>query len=498
MPEKQKSTASKTASNKSKALSQKKKTSYNTKIKTTKQSEMAMKTQAPKVEKSLGKGFYLWFSILFYCISFVYINTTVYGGEDYLQTAIFAFASLFVAFVLMLFNVHKMVYMFFALPFKRLLKQAQAEAKQTIVYSVGKNKVQTTINKYRSILSLILYILFGVLIFVSSFINEFQTEEWVTATFYALQVVFVYLVIINSWQFLFHIIPNILDKSIDAKNGFVLMLSAAVIIIYVLLGIFDITYLSEVMIFILIIGFIALLGVNLNLIVGEINIFQNLRGRKSKAVTRAVFTIFFGFHIYIILYASVVAYSIYEWDNQSFVFNEVHYEITFDDNLYYNGVPLTQVYDATNNPIKVVYDMYGNQIEASVTENGQPIYPIFDENGNEIIQYYDEGGNQIFSLTDALGNPIFNYVFYNGTLAVVDSVTEVPATYGDFLYWTIISVSTIGYGDIAPSNQYPIAQAWGGFLGLYGLTFFALSISFVSNIAMEGINTIKEESKHDD
>ena len=90
--------------------------------------------------------------------------------------------------------------------------------------------------------------------------------------------------IVCSWQYLFNIIPNILEKSIDAKNGFILTLSAAVMIIFVLFQIFEISYLSELMIFILIIGFIALLGVNLNMIVGEINIFQNLRKRHSKTV----------------------------------------------------------------------------------------------------------------------------------------------------------------------------------------------------------------------
>jgi hypothetical protein len=85
--------------------------------------------------------------------------------------------------------------------------------------------------------------------------------------------------------------------------------------------------------------------------------------------------------------------------------------------------------------------------------------------------------------------------FYNdGVFACVADVKQ-PHTYGDFLYWTVVTVSTIGYGDVHPSTEYNIAMGWGGFLGLYGLTFFALSISFVSNIAMEGVNIVREEDE---
>ena len=89
-------------------------------------------------------------------------------------------------------------------------------------------------------------------------------------------------------------------------------------------------------------------------------------------------------------------------------------------------------------------------------------------------------------------------VFFNdGEFACSVAVPQ-PHTYGDFLYWTVVTVSTIGYGDIHPSTEYNIAMAWGGFLGMYGLTFFALSISFVSNIAMEGINSTREERRRND
>lgn len=185
-------------------------------------------------------------------------------------------------------------------------------------------------------------------------------------------------------------------------------------IIYIVLRMFEITRFNEVMIFILIIGFIALLGVNLNMIIGEINIFQNLkeRGHSSK-VTKAVFLVFFSFHIYVMLYASVVAFSIYSWDQESYVFST-------DD-------CFTEV---------------------------QPTDP------NEQPYFTDQCDHE----------------------------------YGDFLYYTVVSVSTLGYGDISPSLEHPIAQAWGGFLGFYGFSFFALSIGYVSNIAIEGVGFGKEEN----
>ncbi|QMS85161.1 potassium channel family protein [Candidatus Xianfuyuplasma coldseepsis] len=446
----------------------------------------------------LGKLFYLIFSIVFYAVAYFYINTTVYAGSDWIETAIFAFAALFIAFVLMLFNVHMLVFYFFVLPFRRLFKQAKMEAHKEIFFSVGKNKVQTTFNKYKSIFTLVLYFLFGGLLVVASVLSSIQDGDAILQIVYsAFIILIIYLVVINSWQFLFNIIPSILEKSIDAKNGYVLTLSAAVMVIYIVFIIFDITYLAEIMIFVLIIGFIALLGVNLNMIVGEINIFQNLRGRKSKAVTRVVFIVFFGFHIYVVLYASVVAYSIYNWQPDAYNFTEVHYDITVDDEIYSSGTLVEQVYDMNGDPVNQVYDMNGDPLTMGIDENGNTL-TIYDEQGNMLWDFYDSSGGNLFNFTDTNGNFINNPFFYEGRLAIIDTKVERLHTYGDFLYWTVISVSTIGYGDIAPSTEYPIAQAWGGFLGIYGLTFFALSISFVSNIAMEGINSVREESrKHD-
>ena len=452
----------------------------------------------PVREKKLGKTFYLIFSIVFYAIAFFYVNNVVYDGGDYLQSAIFAFAALFIAFVLMLFNIHMLVFLFFVLPFKRLFKQAKQEAKKEIIYSVGKNQVQTTFNKYKSIFTLVLYALFGGLIAYAAVMDGVTSDETVLEIIYgALISLLIYLVVICSWQYLFNIIPSILEKSIDAKNGYVLTLSAAVIAIYIIFITFEITYLAEIMIFVLIIGFVALLGVNLNMIVGEINIFQNLRGRKSKAVTRVVFVIFFGFHIYVILYASVVAYSIYNWEPDSFNFAETHYDIEVDTELYSNTTLIEQVYDSGGEPIDVLYDMAGNEVSAGFDEDGNTI-DLYDEQGGIVWDFYDATGANLFNITDGDGNFVNNPVFYEGRLARIESITPRPNTYGDFLYWTVISVSTIGYGDIAPSTEYPIAQAWGGFLGIYGLTFFALSISFVSNIAMEGVNTVRQENRKDD
>ncbi len=462
--------------------------------------EAQVEGKAIREKKPLGKTFYLIFSIVFYVLAYFYINTTVYAGSDWIETAIFAFAALFIAFVLILFNVHMLVFYFFILPFRRLFKQARMEAHQEIFFSVGKNKVQTTFNKYQSIFTLVMYFAFGVVLIVATVLSSIQQGDVILDTIYSsLILLLVYIVVINSWQFLFNIIPSILEKSIDAKNGYVLTLSAAVMVAYILFLIFNVNYLSEIMIFVLIIGFVALLGVNLNMIVGEINIFQNLRGRKSKAVTRVVFVVFFGFHIYVVLYASVVAFSIYNWQPDAFNFTEVHYEFTYDEEIYASGVLVDQVYDSNGDPINVLYDQMGNEVLiATDTDTGAQISGLYDASGAMVWDYYDSTGANLFNYTNSAGDFVTNPVFYEGHLAQITSVNEKLHTYGDFLYWTVISVSTIGYGDIFPSTEYPIAQAWGGFLGIYGLTFFALSISFVSNIAMEGINSVREEQKDHD
>lgn len=454
----------------------------------------------PILEKQpLGKAFYLIFSLVFYAIAFFYIYTVVYNSNDILQSAIFAFAALFVAFVLMLFNIHKMVFYFFVLPFKRLVKQARLETHKEIIFSVGKNKVQTTFNKYRSLFTLILYGLLAGFIIYASVIGSIEQGDTVVQMIYsALITVIVFVVVINSWQFLFNIIPSILDKSIDAKNGYVLSMSAAVIVIYLIFLFFGINYMSEIMIFVLIIGFIALLGVNLNMIVGEINIFQNLRGKQNKAVTRVVFVIFFGFHIYVIIYASVVAYSIYNWETDAFNFSEVHYEFTVDDELYANSVLIDQVYDSSGNVVAFLYDSNGNQIDKGIDQEGMILSQVYFQDGSQALDFYDNLGGNLFNVVDRNGNTVNNYFFYEGRLAKIDTRIEKLHTYGDFLYWTVVTVSTIGYGDIYPSTEYPVAQAWGGFLGMYGLTFFALSISFVSNIAMEGVNIVRQENNKDD
>ena len=457
------------------------------------------------IEKEpLGKAVYLLIGIVAYVAAFFYIFNVVYNNGDYLQSAIFAFAAVFIMFVLMLFNIHKLVFNFFVLPFKRLIKQSRREIHKEIIFSVGGNKIQTAFNKYKSLFTLILYALIAGLLLFASIRGSIEQGDKVLSLITGALITFsLFLVVVCSWQYLFNILPSVLEKSIDAKNGFILTLSAAVMIIYVVFLILDITYLGEIMIFVLIVGFVALLGVNLNMIVGEINIFQNLRGRKNKAVTRVVFMIFFAFHIYVILYASVVAYSIYNWEQDSFVFSTFDYE-----NVLYTELEdpfeneLTTVYwDHDNDlltdpiPLTTVYDKEHNEITTFMDDALNPVTHIYDITGNYIELYGENGqwANEAV-LTDA-EQAITCSPFYNdGTFACIVS-EELPHTYGDFLYWTVVTVSTIGYGDVHPSTEYNIAMGWGGFLGIYGLTFFALSISFVSNIAMEGVNIVREEDE---
>jgi len=364
-------------------------------------------------QKKKGKLFYLVFALLFYAVAFFYINNILYDNNDYIESALFAFAALFVAFVIIEFNIHMLFINFFRLPFKYLIDQSRVEIKK------GKRKkgkgVKSTFSRYRAMFTLSLYIIIILGLVGLQVYNGILDEDKVSVIFtQSFSTVVVFLIIVCSWQYLFNILPSVLDKSIDAKNGFILTLSAAGMILFIVFYMFDITYLSELMIFVLMVGFIALLGVNLNMIVGEINIFQNIKSKKNKAVTRAVFLIFFSFHIYVILYASVVAFSIYRWEPEAFNFS--------GDDCY--------------------------------TEN----------------IYFDDEGIQQFDVS---------YACEHG--------------YGDFLYYTVVSVSTLGYGDITPSLDYSISQAWGAFLSFYGFTFFALSIGLVSNIAIEGITSREDE-----
>ncbi|MCF7925245.1 MAG: potassium channel family protein [Candidatus Izimaplasma sp.] len=443
-----------------------------------------------KKEKRSQKGRYLLFSILFYAAAFYYINISVYQGNDYIETALFAFAALFVVFVLLLFNVHKIIFNFFYLPLKRLFKEAQKEAKK----KKGK-QTKNTFKRYRSIFAIILYLLISGLLVYSVVTDGVQTNEAVVdIVISALLTELIFLVIISSWQYLFYIIPDILDQSIDAKNGFILTLSAGVMVVFIVFQVFEIVYLAEIMIFILIIGFIALLGVNLNMIIGEINIFQNLRDKHNKTVTKVVFLVFFSFHIYVILYASVVAYSIYIWEPASYNFTYQAEEQLVTETLYHqDGEVIDQVYDNLGEPITTVYDSSGNEITEFYDEETLTyVIDIYDATDTMIYDFYDQDTVLINDVFDEDGNELYNYFYNDGSLAAVIT-QDVTYTYGDFLYYTIVTVSTLGYGDITPSYDYNIAQIWGGFLSMYGLTFFALSIGFVSNIAMEGYTLTREK-----
>lgn len=461
-----------------------------------------METDFSKKRVPKGKTFYLIFAIIFYVAAFFYINNSLFDNEDYLQSGLFAFAALFVAFVLLQFNVHMLIVNFFRLPLLLLIRNASIEI-QT------RKETSFSFGKYKGTLSLVLYTMFGALIVGSniynSILNETAILSMVTQSFVIL---FVYLIILCSWQYLFNIIPNILEKSIDAKNGFVLTLSAAVMILFVLFQIFDIHYLSQVMIFILIVGFIALLGVNLNMIVGEINIFQNIRQKHNKTVSRVVFSIFFSFHLYVIVYASVVAYSIYLWEPETYNFNNFEIVTEETEQLYnmVNGEAelVTEILDQYGQPVTTVYDMTGTEITEFFDDDNNPVYyyegtqlfntGLYDVNGNS-IEFTDQNNMFLNMVSTKDGESITAFYFDDGALyGYYEKV--MPHTYGDFLYYTVVTTSTLGYGDITPNLNYNIAQFWGAFLSVYGFTFFALSISFVSNIAIEGA-TRKEVEKND-
>ncbi len=447
-------------------------------------------------EKKKGKRFYLIISLLFYAGAYFYIGN-IFSDNTYIETALFAFAALFVLFLLIQLNIHMMFINFFVLPFKFLFTQARLETTKDVIIDPTKKGIKRQYIRYRAIFTITVYLIILLLLVGSQIVNGILDGDLVMViiTQSSLTAI-VFLIIVCSWQYLFNIIPSILDKSIDAKNGFILTLSAIVIIIYVIFMVFNINYLSEMMIFVLIIGFIALLGVNLNMIVGEINIFSNLRSKKSKTVTRVVFLIFFGFHLYVILYASVVAFSIYSWNPDTYNFNNTKYEyVVYEDVNDFNGTPITTVYDQAGNLITTVYDSVGNEITNFYNEDGELITEFYDASNQPIWNFYPDSSG-FNPITEVEKDGVYYYqnniTYKDGSIVAFD-LEALPHTYGDFLYYTVVTVSTVGYGDITPNTNYALAKSWGAFLGIYGFSFFALSIGFVSNIAIEGATERKDD-----
>ena len=119
-----------------------------------KQIEEVLEGKKPK--KKLGKTFYLVFSVSFFTVAFFYINNVIYDNGDYIQSALFAFAALFIVFILLNFNVHGIIINFFTLPFKYLFTEASYEIRKDVV-TIDSNK-RGKFSKYKAIFTLVLYI----------------------------------------------------------------------------------------------------------------------------------------------------------------------------------------------------------------------------------------------------------------------------------------------------------------------------------------------------
>ena len=52
-------------------------------------------------------------------------------------------------------------------------------------------------------------------------------------------------------------------------------------------------------------------------------------------------------------------------------------------------------------------------------------------------------------------------------------------TYGDGLWWAVVTLGTVGYGDLVPHNSW--GRAVGGLVILFGVTFIAVLTSIVTS-----------------
>ncbi|MBU1019945.1 MAG: hypothetical protein KJ847_01920, partial [Firmicutes bacterium] len=154
-----------------------------------------------KEKKKKGRVFYLVFSIVFYASAYFYINNVLYDSKDHLQSALFAFAALFVVFVLLQFNIHMVFINFFRLPFRFLLNASRLEMKHEAELSEKQLKSKIPFARYKAIFTLSLYVLISLLLVGSQIYNGIMDQDKVLViiTQSSLTLI-VFLIIVCSWQ----------------------------------------------------------------------------------------------------------------------------------------------------------------------------------------------------------------------------------------------------------------------------------------------------------